>query len=144
MGAAAPKPYSGPPGRTVHTMSERHVAWISAYETAWRTAGTSPLQRLFTDGATYRAAPFDEPLTGRDAIARFWEEEREGPDEVFTIESAIVAAEGDTAVARIEVVYGDPPRRTYRDLWIIVLAGDGRCSHFEEWPFHPGQARTAA
>jgi len=124
-------------------VSERHAAWIAAYESAWRTEGTSTLGELFTRDATYQAAPFDDPLSGLDAIAEFWEDEREGPDEVFTIDSAIVAAQGDTAVARVEVVYGDPPRRRYRDLWIIVLADDGRCRRFEEWPFFPGQTRVA-
>jgi hypothetical protein len=98
---------------------------------------------LFTDDAVYQAAPFDDPLVGLDAIARFWEAEREGPDEIFTLTATIVAAQADTAVARLEVLYGGPPQRTYRDLWIITLAIDGRCRSFEEWPFHPGQARTA-
>lgn len=62
---------------------------------------------------------------------------------MFTLRSEIVAAQHGTAVARLDVVYGDPPRRTYRDLWIITLAGDGRCRHFEEWPFCPGQRRIA-
>jgi ketosteroid isomerase-like protein len=124
-------------------VSDRHAAWITAYEGAWRTAGTATLTRLFTDDATYTPAPFDDPLVGLKAIAEFWEDEREGPDEVFTLSSEIVAAQGDTAVARLEVVYGDPPQRTYRDLWIITLASDGRCRRFEEWPFHPDQARTA-
>jgi SnoaL-like domain len=124
-------------------VSDRHAAWIDAYEAAWRTEGTATLGKLFTEAATYQPAPFDEPLTGLSAIAQFWEDEREGPDEVFTMDSEIVAAQGDTAVARLEVIYGDPPQRTYRDLWIITLASDGRCRHFEEWPFHPGQARTA-
>ena len=128
---------------TVRGMSNRFADWIAAYETAWRTEGTAPLERLFTEDATYQAAPFDEPLEGVGAIARFWENEREGPDEVFTLSSELVAAEGDTAVARLEVVYGDPPQSSYRDLWIITLSSDDRCRHFEEWPFHPGQARTA-
>jgi hypothetical protein len=128
---------------TVRGMSNRFADWIADYETAWRTGGTVLLGRLFTEDATYQAAPFDEPLAGVEAIARFWEDEREGPDEVFTLTSAIVAAEVDTAVARLEIVYGDPPQRTYRNLWIITLSSDGRCRHFEEWPFHPGQARTA-
>jgi len=46
-------------------------------------------------------------------------------------------------VARLAVVYGYPPQRTYRDLRIITLSSDGRCRHSKEWPFHPGQARTA-
>ena len=124
-------------------MSDRFAAWIRAYEAAWRTEGTERLGELFTSDATYQAAPFDDPLVGLEAIAEFWEHEREGPDEIFTLRFRIVAAEGDTAVARLEVVYGDPPRRSYRDLWIITLDEDGRCSAFEEWPFHPDQARTA-
>jgi ketosteroid isomerase-like protein len=122
---------------------DRFSTWIAAYEAAWRTDGTETLLELFTADATYQAAPFDEPLTGLDAIARFWEDERDGPDEIFTLTSEIVAAQGDTAVARLDVVYGAPPKRTYRDLWIITLTDDGRCSVFEEWPFYPGQARTA-
>jgi hypothetical protein len=124
-------------------MGSRFADWIAAYETAWRTEGTAPLGRLFTEDATYQAAPFDEPLVGLEAIAQFWDDEREGPDEEFTLTSEIVAADGDTAVARLEVVYGAPLHRTYRDLWIITISGDGRCRHFEEWPFHPRQARTA-
>jgi hypothetical protein len=57
-----------------------------------------------------RRAPFDEPLTGVGANARYWEDEREGPDEVFTVTSEIVAVEVDTAVACLEIVYGDPPQ----------------------------------
>jgi hypothetical protein len=117
--------------------------WINAYEAAWRTEGTENLRELFSADATYRPAPFDDPLVGLDAIAQFWEGEREGPDEIFTLNFEIIVAQGDTAVARVEVVYGVPPARTYRDLWIITLTKDGRCSAFEEWPFHPGQARTA-
>lgn len=123
--------------------TDRFSAWIRAYEAAWRTAGTEPLSDLFSPDATYQAAPFDDPLVGLDAIAKFWEDEREGPDEGFSLTFEIVAAQHDTAVARLEVTYEAPPKRVYRDLWIITLDGEGRCSAFEEWPFHPGQARTA-
>lgn len=122
---------------------DRFSAWINAYERAWRTAGTEILGSLFTSNASYQAAPFDDPMLGLDAIARFWDDQREGPDEVFTLSFEIVAADGNTAVARLEVSYDGPPQRTYRDLWIITLTSDGRCSLFEEWPFHRRQARTA-
>ena len=62
-----------------------------------------------------------------------WETEREGPDEVFQMTREIVAVEGDTAVARLEVRYGDPVDQEYRDLWIMRFAEDGRCRSFEEW-----------
>jgi len=124
-------------------MVERFAAWVLAYEKAWRAAGTGALGDLFTADATYQAAPFDDPLVGLDAIARFWDAEREGPDEAFELSWEIIAAQDDIAVARAQVVYDGPPSRIYRDLWIITLTTDGHCSRFEEWPFHPDQARTA-
>jgi len=123
--------------------AERFGSWIAAYERAWRTAGTASLGDIFASGASYRPGPFDEPVAGLEAIGELWEAEREGPDESFTLRSEIVAADGGTAVARAEVVYGDPPVRTYRNLWVITLLADGLCSAFEEWPFHPGQRLSA-
>lgn len=57
--------------------------------------------------------------------------------------SEVVAVEGDTAVVRVEVHYGDRAGQEYRDLWIMRFAEDGRCSSFEEWPFWPGQPTGA-
>lgn len=110
--------------------------WIVGYERAWRTAGTSELSALFSPDATYSQEPYREPVVGLPAIERMWEAERAGPDEVFDMTSEIVAVEGDTAVARIEVHYGTGHQ--YRDLWIMRFDGAGRCVSFEEWPFAPG------
>jgi hypothetical protein len=110
--------------------------WMERYVRAWRTAGTEPLGKLFTEDATYRMSPYEEPLVGLPAIADMWEAEREGPDEVFSMTSEIVAVDGETAVVRVEVAYSD---REYRDLWLIRFAEDGRAKAFEEWPYWPGQ-----
>lgn len=122
---------------------ERTVAWIDLYETAWRTAGTALLSQLFTDDARYVAAPFDDPIVGLAAIERFWDAEREGPDESFSLTSSVVAADHAVGVARLEVSYGGPPRRRYRDLWVLHFRDQHHVELFEEWPFHPGQARVA-
>jgi hypothetical protein len=119
-------------------------SWLAGYEAAWRTPGTEGLARLFTSDATYLKSPYEEPITGLDAISRMWEEEREGPDEVFTLATHVLAVEGPTAVVRAEVRYGDPLRQEYRDLWVIGLADDGRCTWFEEWPYWPGRSYSAA
>jgi hypothetical protein len=118
--------------------------WIENYERAWRTAGTAALEQVFTPQATYSAAPFTETITGLPAIAAFWEGAREGPGEPFTLDWAPVAVEGVAGVARVDVAYSGPPARLYRDLWIVTLEADGRCSAFEEWPFFPGQPLSAA
>ena len=76
--------------------------WVSAYESAWRMAGTAGLAELFSPDATYLLSPYEEPIEGLENISRMWEDEREGPDEIFTLTSEIVAVEGATAV------HGDP------------------------------------
>jgi hypothetical protein len=117
--------------------------WIDAYERLWRTAGTNALGELFTADAVYSAGPFTEPVTGLPAIATFWEAQREGPDEPFTMRWEPVAVEGDVGVARVEVAYGALAPQVFRDLWIVTLGPDGRCRAFEEWPFFPGQPLSA-
>jgi hypothetical protein len=116
-------------------------AWIEAYERAWRTPGTAVLGDIFTPDASYRMSPYEGPAHGLGEIAELWESEREGPDEAFEMTHSVVAVEGDTGVARIEVSYGTGAE--YRDLWVIRLDPEGRCREFEEWPFFPGQETRA-
>lgn len=118
------------------------ASWIEAYELAWRTAGTEALAGLFSEGASYRMSPYEETVRGLEAIGELWERERAGPDEEFEMGFELVAVEGDTAVARIEVAYATGAE--YRDLWIARFDPDGRCREFEEWPYWPGRpiART--
>ena len=114
-------------------------AWLAAYELAWRSPGTEALAGLFAPGATYSTAPYRPPVEGLAAIARLWEAERNGPDEVFTMRAQVVAVDQAraTAVARVAVDYGDPVTQSYRDLWVMRFGADGRCAAFEEWPFWP-------
>jgi len=119
------------------------LRWIAGYEQAWRTPGTDRLAGLFTSDAAYVHSPYDDPIAGLDGIRSNWEAERDGPDEVFTLSSEILAVEGATAVVRVQVHYGSPVRQEYRDLWVIRLDDDGRCRWFEEWPYWPGRPYSA-
>jgi ketosteroid isomerase-like protein len=113
--------------------------WVADYKRLWRTPGTDRLADLFLPDATYLPSPWAQPIKGLGEIARFWDAEREGADEEFTMSSDIVAVEGGTAVVRVFVEYGAPENGRWRDLWVMRFAEDGRCSSFEEWPFTPGQ-----
>ena len=113
--------------------------WVAGYERAWRSPGVEALADLFTPDVVYLQGPYRKPVTGLPAIGQMWERERDGPDEPFTMESEIVAVDGDTAVVRAQVWYHAPSDREYRDLWVVGFAGDGRCRAFEEWPFAPGR-----
>lgn len=120
--------------------SDRLARWIADYERAWRTPGTEALAGLFAADARYSPGPFDDAAHGLAAIATFWEAEREGPDEAFSLTWAPVAVQDDVAVARVDVLYAGPPARRYKDLWVIEFDAEGRCRAFEEWPFFPGQS----
>jgi SnoaL-like domain len=113
-------------------------SWIVKYEEAWRTLGTELLADLFTPDVSYVPSPWAAEISDVASLEAFWEEEREGPDEEFRMMHEVVAIEGNTAVARITVDY--VKGGSWRDLWVLEFAGDGRCSRFEEWPFTPGQA----
>ena len=118
-------------------MDRKELAdWVERYESAWRSPGTEPLAGLFTDDATYSPAPYAEPHRGLDAIRRMWEAERT-PGEQFSMESEVVAVEGNTGVVRLRVEYRKPRSQEYRDLWVVTLDERGRCTAFEEWPFWP-------
>ncbi|MGZ5376255.1 MAG: YybH family protein [Solirubrobacterales bacterium] len=113
------------------------AAWVAAYERAWRSEGTDSLAALFAPDASYSTGPYERSHLGLEAIAEMWEAERRGHDEVFEMHSEIVTVEGDTGVVRVAVHYEEPRAQEYRDLWILRLDEQGRCFHFEEWPFWP-------
>ena len=113
--------------------------WVDAYERAWRTAGTDRLDEVFSADVVYVPSPWATPVYGLDDLRRFWEANRDGPDEPFVLTREIVALEGSTAVVRVAVDYLGADTTQWRDLWVIEFAEDGRCAAFEEWPFAPDQ-----
>ena len=107
--------------------------------TAWRSPGTDKLGGVFTDDVDATSRPRGtSPLEGLAAVAEFWDAERDGPHEEFTMSSEVVAVEGRTAVVRAEVDYVATGER-WRDLWVLRFADDGRCEAFEEWPIAPDE-----
>ena len=68
--------------------------WVDRYERAWRTAGTDRLGDLFSPTPPTWPSPWAPPVEGLTAIARFWEDEREGPGESFTMAREVLAVEG--------------------------------------------------
>ncbi|MEU5883365.1 nuclear transport factor 2 family protein [Spirillospora sp. NPDC047279] len=115
------------------------ASWVAGYERAWRTPGPEPLAELFSSDVSYLPSPWASPIVGLSRLALWWDAERDGPEEPFTLTTEVVAVDGDTAVVRIWVDYlHDDPSR-WRDLWILRFDADGRCVRFEEWPFAPDQ-----
>ena len=113
--------------------------WLDRYIAAWRTYDPEAIGSLFTDDATYRYRPFDEPVRSRQAIVASWLEEPDDPV-TWQIECEPLAVNGDLAVARCLTTYGPPgeePVDRYSNIWVIRLTDDGRASDFTEWWMQP-------
>lgn len=117
------------------------MGWVRGYEDAWRNGDLDALDELFAADVRYRRSPYHPPSIGLAALKEFWLED-EG--ETFTVNATPVAVDGDAAVVRLEVRYGDPVRQEYRDLWVLHFDDAGRVDDYEEWPYWPGEPFTAA
>jgi uncharacterized protein (TIGR02246 family) len=112
--------------------------WLDRYEQAWRTNDPDQIRALFTDDATYRWHPWEEPADGADGvdeIVEAWLEQLDDPDD-WTLECEPVAVDGDVAVARCITRYratARGPARVFHNLWVLTLEEDGRCSDYLEY-----------
>jgi len=119
---------------------EAVLAWVSAYERAWREEDLSAVGQLFTADARYRASPYAESLVGHEAIRSIWLSDG---GETFSSQAELIALEDRRAVVQLVVRYGDPVRQEYRDLWLLRFADDGRVCDFEEWAYWPDRPYLA-
>lgn len=117
------------------------VRWADGYVDAWRAEDPQGVERLFTEDAHYRRSPYEKSEVGHDAIKAFWLADA---GEIFVVTAAPVAVDGQAAVVRVNVSYGDPVQQEYRDLWLLQFADDGRVRDFEEWAYWPGKPYTAS
>ena len=115
--------------------------WLDRYVDAWRTYDPDAIGDLFAEDATYKYHPYDQPVTGRDAIVRSWTDPsgdasgRDDPD-TWTAHYEPYAVDGDRAVAVGESRYTNPDgslRDLYFNLWTLRYDDDVRCVEFVEY-----------
>src|SRR4051812_7195223 len=112
------------------TASDELTAWLDRYRTAWTSNEPDDIRALFTEDAEYRYHPWDEPLTGHEAIVAGWLDSKDEPGD-WTFEWEPVAEQGRIGVVEGRTVYRNGP--SYRNLWVVELAEDGRAARFTEW-----------
>jgi hypothetical protein len=119
--------------------------WLDGYVEAWRTYDPGAIGALFAPDATYRYHPWDDPVTGRDAIVADWRDGQDAPGS-WTARYEPYAVEGDRAVAVGETRYLEPDgslRTVYHNLWTLAFDPDGRCVDFVEYVMdEPASIRT--
>ena len=106
------------------------ASWIDGYHRAWESNRPGDIRALFTERAVYRTEPYADPWVGQDAIVAEWLLAADEPGET-SFRWAPLAITDDVAVVLATTVYRDGP--SYRNLWVIRLASDGRANEFTEW-----------
>ena len=57
-------------------------SWLGEYGRAWENRDAAAAGELFTDDASYRESPFDEPVRGRAAIIEYWSDNVKSQEEI--------------------------------------------------------------
>ena len=114
--------------------------WLERYIQAWKSYDPAAIGALFSENATYRYNPFDEPLRGREAIVADW---LVNPDAPGTYEAYYkpIAIKENTAVSQGRSLYyeadGKTLRRQFDNIFVIRFDDQGRCTEFCEWYMEP-------
>jgi ketosteroid isomerase-like protein len=118
--------------------------WLDAYVAAWKSGDRERIGSLFADDVEYRYHPYDQPVTGREAVVRSWLGEGDfagasTPDVPGTCDAVYraVAVDGDVAVATGTSSYSPEPgtavNKTYHNCFVLRFDAAGQCRQFTEW-----------
>ena len=119
-------------------MDKREVDdWLRQYVSAWKSYDESDIKALFTEDASYRWHPWDEPKVGPEAIYEAWvaPDERDEPG-TYDGEYRTIAVDGDSAVATGSSTYLEAPDGAVRAVYdncFVMSFEDGRCKSFTEF-----------
>jgi hypothetical protein len=110
--------------------AEQVQRWLDDYIAAWRSNDRDAIRALFSADVSYRYHPFDEPLTGAEAVADSW---LANQDEPGTWEAHYRPAliSGSEAITTGETRYDDGA--VFSNLWQLEFDDEGRCTRFVEW-----------
>lgn len=114
--------------------------WLEDYVRAWQSYDPAAIGALFSEEATYRYNPYDEPMRGREAIVASWLEDRDEPN-TYAAEYKPLAVDGDIAVANGRSLYyeadGATLKKQYDNIFVMRFDEQGRCVDFCEWFMEP-------
>ena len=120
--------------------------WLDRYVAAWKSYDPNEIGALFSEDASYRYHPQDEPETGRAAIVESWLDE---PDEKGTFDAKyeVLAIDGDVHVAQGWSHYFNPDGTKsddFTNIYICRFNDAGECTDFVEYWIQGREFRKAA
>ena len=117
---------------TVHAFQ----GWLRSYGNAWTTGNPDEVILLFSQDARYYETPFDAPMTGRDAIRKYWAEGAKYGQSNVNFHVNIISLENNIGVAHWQATFNRVPSGEFVELDGILQAtfdSQGECVEFKEW-----------
>lgn len=114
---------------------EQFSAWLQAYGKASQENNAKASSELFTQDALYFETPFDEPITGREAIYKYW---LRGAQTLQDKESTyqILSVKDNFGIARWQSKFTNKEtgkRYALDCLFLVEFDEQGLCCEFREW-----------
>lgn len=112
-------------------------SWLDRYVEAWRANERPLIEALFSDDVVYRFRPYESYPAARgiaEVVDAWLGDSRDEPG-TWEAEYTVFAVDGDRGVATGYSRYlatDDAPEKTYRNVFLLEFAPDGRCRSFTE------------
>ena len=113
--------------------------WLDGYGRAWVDGDPDQLVALFSDSASYRETPFDDPMRGRLEIREYWRKGAAEAQENVEFSSQVWAVKNDTAIAGWQARFNRKASGARVELdgtFRLVFSseqGTFQCTVLEEW-----------
>ena len=118
--------------------------WLNDYVEAWKTYDRDQIVGLFAEDVSYRYHPYDDPVTGREAVVESWlgsgatvgssTRDEEG---TYDASYQAIAVDGDVAIATGSSSYRETPSgpvvKVFDNCFVMRFDSGGRCREFIEW-----------
>jgi hypothetical protein len=109
------------------------AGWIDEYRRAWEEADTDLVLTLFTEDASYRSNPFEEPHLGHEGIRAYWDgvtsQQRDA-----RVQMGRPFQDGDrVAVEWWTTMESQGEGVTLPGCLLLRFAADGRCEDLREY-----------
>lgn len=114
---------------------ERFHRWLADYGRASRENDPQASASLFSENARYYENPFDDPITGRDAIRKYWEggaqrlKDKESTFEILSVRDNLGMARWWSKFTVIE----SGKRLALDCIFLVEFGENNECTEFREW-----------
>lgn len=118
------------------TLTMRELSsWLEAYGEAWESRDADAAAEIFSDDATYRVTPYEEPHIGKDGVRNYWAGVTENQRNI-QFEHRAISVTGNTGVAHWLAAFEVEPDGTKIELdgiFVLEFDEDGKCRQLREW-----------